>query len=196
MNTAVCPSSRDLELSARNIHPGQWAVEESRPIATLLGSCVAVCLFDPKLHFGGINHFMLPLRTRSTDNEYDSLLRGDYAMEVLVNAMLGKGAQKQRMVAKAFGGGNVVSSLRKSIGDGNISFTKSWLEREGIPLVSSDFGGPWARKVIFAPNTGDAFCKRIVSTQAVSSQVVQDEVAYENSLLGPSKPREKKIELF
>jgi len=49
------------------------------------------------------------------------------------------------MIAKAFGGGNVVSSLRRSIGDGNISFTRSWLEREGIALVSSDFGGPWAR---------------------------------------------------
>lgn len=196
MNTEPVPSSKDLEQKAKNIHPGQWAVEESKPIATLLGSCVAVCLFDPKLRFGGLNHFMLPVRTRATDSEYDSLLRGDYAMEVLVNAMLGKGAQKGRMIAKAFGGGNVVSSLRKSIGDGNISFTRSWLEREGITLVSSDFGGPWARKVIFAPDTGDAFCKRIVSTQAISSQVAQEETAYENSLLGPNKPREKKIELF
>ncbi|MCX7176747.1 MAG: chemotaxis protein CheD [Proteobacteria bacterium] len=171
-------------------------MEERQPIATLLGSCVAVCLFDPKLRFGGLNHFMLPIRTRASDSEYDALLRGDYAMEVLVNAMLGKGAQKQRMTAKAFGGGNVVSSLRKSIGDGNISFTRSWLEREGIDLVASDFGGPWARKVIFEPDTGDAYCKRIQSSQAITSQVTQEEVAYENSLLGPSKPREKKIELF
>ena len=138
---------------------------------------------------------MLPVRTRSNDKEVDSLLRGDYAMEVLVNAMLSKGAQKKRMIAKAFGGGNVVSSLRKSIGDGNISFTKDWLEREGIPLVSSDFGGPWARKVVFAPDTGDAYCKRIVSTQA-AGQVEQQETDYEKSLAGPSMPREKKIELF
>lgn len=196
MNPSPYPSSKDLEQHARNIHPGQWAVEDSTPIATLLGSCVAVCLFDPKLHFGGLNHFMLPVRTRSTDSEYDALLRGDYAMEVLVNAMLSKGAQKQRMIAKAFGGGNVVSSLRKSIGNGNITFTQAWLEREGITLVSSDFGGPWARKIIFAPNSGDAFCKRIQITQEISSQVAQQEVAYENTLLGPSKPREKKIELF
>lgn len=196
MNTTPCPSSKDLEHNAKNIHPGQWAVEDNKPIATLLGSCVAVCLFDPKLHFGGLNHFMLPVRTRSTDSEYDALLRGDYAMEVLVNAMLSKGAQKQRMIAKAFGGGNVVSSLRRSIGNGNIEFTQNWLEREGITLVSSDFGGPWARKVLFAPNSGDAFCKRIPITQEISSQVAQEEVAYENTLLGPSKPREKKIELF
>lgn len=196
MNPTPESSTSALEQHARTIHPGQWAVEERQPIATLLGSCVAVCLFDPKLRFGGLNHFMLPVRTRASDSEYDSLLRGDYAMEVLVNAMLGKGAQKQRMVAKAFGGGNVVSSLRKSIGDGNISFTRSWLEREGITLVASDFGGPWARKVIFEPDTGDAYCKRIQSSQAITSQVAQEEVAYENSLLGPSTPREKKIELF
>jgi len=196
MITAPSPTSRDLEVLAKNIHPGQWAVEESKPIATLLGSCVAVCLFEPKLRFGGVNHFMLPVRTRSSDKEVDSLLRGDYAMEVLVNAMLSKGAQKKRMIAKAFGGGNVVSSLRKSIGDGNISFTRDWLEREGIPLISSDFGGPWARKVVFAPDTGDAFCKRIPTTQAISSEVEKQEVAYENSLAGPSTPREKKIELF
>lgn len=196
MSLSPAVSSKDLEQHARNIHPGQWAVEERQPIATLLGSCVAVCLFEPKLRFGGLNHFMLPIRTRASDSEYDSLLRGDYAMEVLVNAMLGKGAQKQRMIAKAFGGGNVVSSLRKSIGDGNINFTRSWLEREGIALVSSDFGGPWARKVIFEPATGDAYCKRIQTSQAISAQVAREEVAYENSLLGPSKPREKKIELF
>lgn len=195
MSAADASLSNELEVRARKIHPGQWAVEETRPIATLLGSCVSVCLYEPTLRFGGINHFMLPIRTRATDNEYDSLLRGDYAMEVLVNAMLAKGAQKQRLVAKAFGGGNVVSSLRKSIGDGNIDFTRTWLAREGIRLVSSDFGGLWARKVIFQPDSGDAYCKRIQTSQA-TSQVAQQEVEYEISLLGPSKPREKKIELF
>lgn len=196
MSTPVPPSSKDLELSARYIHPGQWAVEESRPIATLLGSCVAVCLYDPKRHFGGINHFMLPLRTRSSDSEYDALLRGDYAMEVLVNAMLSRGSQKQQLIAKAFGGGNVVISLRKSIGAGNIAFTRTWLEREGIALVSCDFGGPWTRKVIFSPSTGDAFCKHIESANKISTQVAQAEVDYEVSLLGPNKPRDKRVELF
>ena len=70
------------------------------------------------------------------------------------------------------------------------------MEREGITLASSDFGGPWARKVIFEPGTGDVYCKRIQTSQAISSQVAQEEVAYENSLLGPSVAREKKIELF
>jgi len=187
---------KKLESAAKNIHPGEWAVDDTRPIATLLGSCVSVCLFDPHLRFGGLNHFMLPIRTRNTDNEYDSLLRGDYAMEVLVNAMLNRGARKQRLIAKAFGGGNVITSLRKSIGDGNIAFTRAWLEREGIVLGASDLGGPWARKIVFDPRNGDAYCRRVDSSQSISTQVAQAETEYENALVNAGKASGKEIELF
>jgi chemotaxis protein CheD len=180
-------SGRALESQARHIHPGEWALDNNRPIATLLGSCVSVCLFDPQLRFGGLNHFMLPVRTRNTDNEYDSLLRGDYAMEVLINAMLSRGAKKQRMMAKAFGGGNVVKSLLKSIGQGNIDFTRAWLEREGIALTASDLGGPWARKIVFDPGNGAAYCRRIASGQALSAQIAQAETDYEDRLMNAAK---------
>lgn len=196
MSESLLDPGRQLEAIARNIHPGEWAIDDTRPIATLLGSCVTVCLFDPQLRFGGANHFMLPIRTRNSDSEYDSLLRGDYAMEVLVNAMLNRGARRQRLVAKAFGGGNVVTALRRSIGEGNISFTQAWLAREGIVLAASDVGGPWARKIVFDPRNGDAYCKRLDSTQPVSSQVIQEEVAYENALVSAGNNRGKAIELF
>ncbi len=185
-----------LERAARNIHPGEWAIEQNRPIATLLGSCVAVCLYDPKLRFGGVNHFMLPSNTGSANREFDELLCGDYAMEVLVDAMLDKGAQKARLVAKAFGGGNVVTSIRMSIGDRNISFAREWLEREGIPLLATDFGGPWSRKVIFNTNNGDAYSKRIMGSMSLAAEVAREEAAYECSLIFPTKSSEKKIELF
>ena len=196
MSESLLDPGRQLEAIARNIHPGEWAIDDTRPIATLLGSCVTVCLFDPQLRFGGANHFMLPIRTRSSDSEYDSLLRGDYAMEVLVNAMLNRGARRQRLIAKAFGGGNVVTALRRSIGEGNIAFTQAWLAREGIALAASDFGGPWARKIVFDPRNGDAYCKRLDGTQPVSSQVIQEEVAYENALVSAGNNRGKAIELF
>ena len=66
MSAVPLDPGKQLEAAARNIHPGEWAVDDTRPIATLLGSCVSVCLYDPKLRFGGANHFMLPIRTRST----------------------------------------------------------------------------------------------------------------------------------
>ena len=50
-------SGRSLERLSRVINPGGWAVDNERPIATLLGSCVAVCLYDPKLRLAGMNHF-------------------------------------------------------------------------------------------------------------------------------------------
>ena len=189
-------TGKDFERIARNINPGGWAIELDRPIATLLGSCVAVCLFDPKLKLGGMNHFLLPSRTSAANADTDVILNGDYAMEVLANGLFSKGANKNRLVAKAFGGGTIVSSIRMAIGERNAEFARDWLEGEGIPLIASDFSGPWSRKVVFVPQTGDAFCRRIPTTQATAAEVAKAELEYESSLALPKKTAEKKIELF
>lgn len=195
MNVTPALTGRDYERLARNINPGGWAIESDLPIATLLGSCVAVCLYDPKLKLGGMNHFLLPSK-QGSNNDPDVILNGDYSMEVLVNGLLNKGARKPRLVAKAFGGGTIVSSIRMAIGERNANFAQEWLEREGIPLVASDFCGPWSRKVIFVPSTGDAFCRRIPTTQADAVAVAKAEQAYEAGLAKPRPGAEKRIELF
>ena len=189
-------TGKDYERLARNINPGGWAIEAERPIATLLGSCVAVCLFDPKLKLGGMNHFLLPSRTSGANTDTDIILNGDFSMEVLVNGLINKGASKARLIAKAFGGGTIVSSIRMAIGERNAEFAQEWLEREKISLIASDFSGPWSRKVIFVPQTGDTFCRRMSITQAGAREVVSAEQAYEQSLVLPKKTVEKKIELF
>ncbi len=188
-------TGKDFERIARNINPGGWAIESERPISTLLGSCVAVCLFDPKLKIGGMNHFLLP-STSTANTDIDNILNGDYSMEVLVNALLGKGAKKSRLVAKAFGGGTIISSIRMAIGERNSAFANEWLSREGIPLVASDFNGPWSRKVVFVPQSGDAFCRRIPTTQANAADVARAEQEYERQLNEKKPPALKKIELF
>ncbi|NLC37585.1 MAG: chemotaxis protein CheD [Alcaligenaceae bacterium] len=192
-------SGRDLERRARSINPGGWAVESDRPISTILGSCVAVCLYDPKLRVGGMNHFLLPSGNRRDINDYDVVLHGDYAMEVLRNALFARGASDTRLVAKAFGGGNVLNAIKMAIGTRNAEFARQWLQREGIPLLAEDMGGTWSRKVVFDPLTGDAFCRRATVQQAEVISNVKAERAYEQSLLNES-PRQggtgKKIELF
>ena len=189
--------SKEIERLARNIHPGAWAIEPERPLSTLLGSCVAVCLYDPKLRLAGMNHFLLPSRTKTAGDDTDVILAGDYSMEVLLNTMLTKGAQKSRIVAKAFGGGTIVTSILMAIGQRNADFAREWLEREGIHLAAQDFGGAWSRKVIFTPDGGDAFCRRLPISQPGLQDVVRAERDYEQSLLRPAKPTgEKKIELF
>jgi chemotaxis protein CheD len=188
---------KELERHARNINPGGWAVETERPITTLLGSCVAVCLYDSRLRLAGMNHFLLPSRAKTAGDDTDVILAGDYSMEVLLNTMLGKGAAKQRLVAKAFGGGTIVTSILMAIGQRNAEFAQEWLDREDIPLTAKDFGGAWSRKVIFTPDGGDAFCRRLPINQPGVQDVVKAERDYEQSLVRPARPTgEKKIELF
>lgn len=195
MTDSTHQTGKDYERIARNINPGGWAVDSERPISTLLGSCVSVCLFDPALRLGGMNHFLLPTSS-SVGTDIDVILNGDYSMEVLVNALLNRGSQKHRLVAKAFGGGTIVSSIRMDIGERNSAFAHEWLEREGIPLVASDFNGPWSRKVVFVPSSGEAFCRRIPTTQANATEVARAELEYERALAAQKKTVEKKIELF
>ena len=188
---------RELERTGRNINPGGWSVETERAIVTLLGSCVAVCLYDPKLRLAGMNHFLLPTRTSRADDDTDVILNGDYSMEVLVNTMLTKGASKNRLIAKAFGGGTIVTSIQMAIGQRNADFAHEWLDREGIPLVATDFGGAWSRKVIFTPINGDAFCRRMPINQDIVKTVLRDEQNYEKTLHKPAIPAAgKRVELF
>ena len=189
---------REIERHARNIHPGAWTVDAQQPLMTLLGSCVAVCLFDPHLKIGGINHFMLPDMGRSRNGDVDSLLSGNFAMEALLNALLGKGAKKVRLQAKAFGGGTIIDAGESSLSIGvrNANFAKEWLIREGIPLVSSDFLGPWSRKIIFLPFNGEVFCKRLVTNMATADVIAREEKAYADTLRQKTRTPDKKIELF
>lgn len=194
MDYSKLPSA-EIERLARSIHPGAWAIERERPLSTLLGSCVAVCLFDPQARIGGINHFMLPNMQRSKNGEVDSLLSGAYAMESLLNGLLQQGARKSRLQAKAFGGGTIIETAL-SIGMRNAHFTKEWLAREEIPLISSDFLGPWSRKILFLPSTGDAYCRRMVSNMVTAAAIEREERTYAETLTQKTKPTEKKIELF
>lgn len=188
-------TAKELERHSRVVPPGGQAIDRHRPLATLLGSCVAVCFFDPLVRIGGINHFMLPSVARDRQDDVDVLLGGDYAMEALLNAMLAMGAQKRRIQAKAFGGGDILGSdLKTTVGSANAEFAKEWLKTEGIPLLAADLEGPWSRKVVFLPSTGEAYCRRLVSERAVAARIAREEEAYERSL--QRQPKHTDIELF
>ncbi|MGL6070727.1 chemotaxis protein CheD [Craterilacuibacter sp.] len=196
---AVLPP-REIERLALNIRPGEWVVEQQRPIATLLGSCVAVCLIDTGLPLAGMNHFMLPQMHNSRHADEDILLAGDACMEALLNAMLKLGAARHRIRAKAFGGGNMIDGPRpelRSIGQRNADFTQSWLAREHIPLLASDFLGPWSRKVLLIPATGDAWCRRAGVGAGQAQTLRRDEQAYAESLRQPhNESKTTRVELF
>lgn len=189
-------AARRLERLAHVINPGGWAVESARPIATLLGSCVAVCLYDTRLRLAGMNHFLLPGGTRRHVDGDEIVLQGDYAMEVLRNAMFARGAHPSRLVAKAFGGGNVVSGIHTAIGTRNAEFARQWLQREHIPLLASDLGGARLRKIVFDPCTGDVFCRRSAIRTPEAIAIAQAEIAYERALLKRNRSGATSPQLF
>lgn len=188
-----------IDQLALSVQPGAWAVEPERPVSTLLGSCVAVCLFDPLLRVGGLNHFMLPTMRTSGNGDVDSLLSGAYAMEALLNALLQRGAKKPRLLAKAFGGGTITNttlSASLTVGMRNAAFAREWLDREGIPLMASDFLGPWSRKVLFVPRTGDAFCRRVVTSMATAEVIAREERLYMENMDRQATRSTSLVELF
>lgn len=131
-------------------------------ITTLLGSCVACCLWDPEVKVGGMNHMLLTVRR---DAELTDNLVGVNAMEVLINGLIKVGARRESLRAKAFGGARMVDGL-SDIGEANAQFTLEFLAREGIICEGHSFGGTSARNVRFWPATGRVM-QRISSDQVV-----------------------------
>lgn len=141
-------------MSESRIHitQGQHAVSDNpnTVITTLLGSCVSCCIWDPTAGVGGMNHMLLTVR-RETD--MTCTMAGVNAMEVLINDLIKRGANRFSLRAKAFGGARMVSGL-SGIGQENAEFTLNFLNSEGIACEGHSFGGTAARNIRFTPATG------------------------------------------
>ncbi len=123
-------------------------------LATLLGSCVAACLHDPVAGVGGMNHFLLPGDTEPGERGHAERF-GVHAMELLVNALLARGASRSRLEAKLFGGASTILGL-SDIGSLNAIFASGFLRREHIRVTSECLGGARGRRVQFWPVSGRA----------------------------------------
>ena len=143
---------------AVKVLPGEYYVTtEDMVIMTVLGSCIAACLWDPKAKVGGMNHFMLPEGAGDTSGRY-----GSYAMELLINEMMKLGARRETLQAKVFGGGQVMHSFTTmNVGERNTAFVLDYLHTERIAVVSKDVLDIYPRKVCLFPATGKALVKRL-----------------------------------
>lgn len=142
------------------ILPGDFGASASQVMfLTVLGSCVSVCLYDPLLKVGGMNHFMLPVCPSGNDTtEQNGARYGDIAMAWLVSRVIELGGERHNLRAKIFGGARVIRS-RIDVGRGNIDFARHYCSDKGIEVVSEDVGGIRARKLYFIPETGEAYIK-------------------------------------
>ena len=129
-------------------------------VSTLLGSCVAVCLYDPVRKFGGINHYMLPFWN---GEGLSSPKYGNIAIRMLIDKMIKQGSSKKNMIAKVFGGAAVLETSRQVffIGERNISMAYEFLEKEGVEILAASTGGSKGRKILFNSFTGEVRQKYI-----------------------------------
>lgn len=136
----------------KHVGQGEYAVSDDPDLvlATLLGSCVSTCLFDPLSKVGGLNHMVLP--NDSSTDPFD-IMNQVNAMECLINGLLRIGAVRSRMIAKVFGGARMIGSSA-GVGEKNARFVLSFLEDEGIPVEGKNLGGTQARRIRLDPTTG------------------------------------------
>jgi chemotaxis protein CheD len=169
---------------AVKILPGEYFVhDEDLLVMTTLGSCIAACLWDRQAKVGGMNHFMLPAgvghASASASGRY-----GSYAMELLINEMMKRGASRTTMEAKVFGGGQVISGMNTmNVGERNTVFVLDYLKTERIPVVSSDVLDIYPRKVCFLPASGKAMVKRLASANG-ESLLAQERAAAQRASAG------------
>lgn len=153
--------SATRSLSRREVTLGQGDVAcsaEPALLQTVLGSCVAVCLWDMRAGVGGMNHFVLPGDPRGGgDTRY-----GSGAMAALLAGVERLGGCRGNVRAKVFGGAAVLPcGPGDTVGDQNVRFARDWLARNGVPVVAERTGGVRGQQVRFDTATGDTFARAV-----------------------------------
>jgi chemotaxis protein CheD len=147
----------------RYLPPGQLLASwEPARITTILGSCVAVCLWDPELGLGGMNHFLLPRGSATTPSA--ACRFGNLAVPRLIDGVLAVGCRREGLRAKVFGGACVLEAFRggaRHLGTQNVEAALEVLKREAIPVVAEDIGGDRGRKLVFSTSDGGAWVRSL-----------------------------------
>ena len=185
-----------FKIMAVKVLPGEHYVSTAgqEMVVTVLGSCVAACVWDPRQRIGGMNHFMLP--DSGSDVPVDKSMRyGNFAMEELLNDVLRRGARREALEIKVFGGGNVLPSIGNAtvpIGDRNAAFVRRYLREEGYRIAAEDLGGIHPRRIHFFPRLGKVI--RLFLKKDVERAVLNRELSYRSRL--QEVPVEGEVELF
>jgi len=185
------------------LDPGDHFVsKENLIMSTLLGSCVSACLYDPVNRIAGMNHFLLSNRRYSKELPIFQSEAGRYgihAMELLINKMIHRGANKRYIKAKAFGGGNVLPTINKDnffcVGKVNSKFILDYLELENIPLESHSLGGETGRVIRFDTHDFAVYSRKI---QRITDEkkIYEKEHTYWEKTIIKQKEEETNIDLW
>ncbi|CAN1558016.1 CheD Chemotaxis protein; stimulates methylation of MCP proteins [Rhabdaerophilaceae bacterium] len=162
--------------------PGEFHVtaKPDLTIVTVLGSCVAACIRNPRTGFGGLNHFMLPESETEEWNGVGAAFRyGNFAMEALINAVMKSGCARHELEVKLFGGASM-NGLMSTVGLKNGEFARNYLKSEGIQVVAADLGGNFGRRIQYSPSTGKV--QRLLLKDREIKALITEETSYQRSL--------------
>jgi chemotaxis protein CheD len=142
--------------------PGQLhASADPCQIRTILGSCVAICLWDSRQHIGGMNHFLLP---RSSEGHPATTRFADLATKTLLDKLQALGCHLPHLQAKIFGGSSMFQKgdrLAASLGAQNVAAALELMRIASIPVIVQETGGTYGRKIMLNTDDGVVWCQRI-----------------------------------
>jgi len=195
----VQPGARhqiDVETGMKvvKIGPGDYCVTAAQDemLVTILGSCIAVCMRDPVIGVGGMNHFLLPESESGHWGGISATTRyGNHAMETLINDIIAMGGARGRFEVKIFGGGHVIDSSM-AIGQKNAEFAEQYLANEGMPVVAKHVGGFHPRRIHYFPQTGKV--QMLLLRRGTDEAVLKQERDYQRKIA--ARPVEGGVDLF
>ncbi len=159
-----------------------YATGKVEGIGTVLGTCIAACIYEEGGTIGGMNHFLIPGDFRDEEIFLSPTARyGMYAMELLMGELIKLNVDRSKLRAKIFGGADRLGSVSTGIGANNVRFIKAFLKMEDIPITGINVGGSYARKIFFFPHNGKVMLKRITTNM--------------NTILDTENGYQKKLEL-
>src|SRR5579863_290425 len=142
--------------------PGKvFAATQPFAISTIVGSGVALCLWDSEHRIGGANHFILP---EGPEDATNASRYANVANPALLQRMLDLGAQRISLEARIFGGslpGVTFSSSGDCLGERNVQAVTHFLKMNSIRLIQSEVGGTQGRKLVFQTDDGRAWSDQL-----------------------------------
>lgn len=162
--SSVTNAVRNRSNATVHVKIGELAVSKDLPLTTIVGSCIACCIYDEKSKIAGMAHIMLPTKKRK-DNNYSSndtrddtkAKYADTGIKNLVDELINQGADINNLKAKIVGGARVFTHESDddmfNIGERNAEKVKEMLKSYRIRIVAEDIGGRGGRNVTFDPST-------------------------------------------
>lgn len=172
------------------ISPGEhYVMEKPGVISTLLGSCIAACLYDSGRRVIGMNHFMLsnPRYSKTMPLNISEAGRyGIHAMDLLINAMMKRGTERKQLRAKIFGGATIMNPDAATdnffcVGQVNCRFIEEYLREEKIPVDAMDIGGDFGRVIHFS-NGDFAVHRRKVDSSRSDKLAQRDRYCWQRAI--------------